>query len=89
MECSFVLPITQLAYQKGDAPVMHFCACPIRCRVHWRVDRRQRLERLTLFQPLIQLTLGNFYKPCSVGTGGSVFYVFYLYSMYYIYAVSI
>ena len=21
-------------------PVMHFCACPIHCRVHWRVGRR-------------------------------------------------
>ena len=22
-------------------PVMHFCACPIHCRVHWRIGRRR------------------------------------------------
>ena len=23
-------------------PVMHFCACPMHCRVHWKVGRRLR-----------------------------------------------
>ena len=26
-------------------PVMHFCACPIHCRVHWSVGRRLGLCR--------------------------------------------
>ena len=40
MERSGVLPTTQFAYQKGLVPVMHFCVCPIHCRVHWRMGRR-------------------------------------------------
>ena len=33
-------------------PVMHFCACPMHCRVHWRVGRRLGSCRLTSVQPL-------------------------------------
>ena len=40
MECSGVLPTTQLLIGKVWVPVIHFCACPIHCRVHWRVGRR-------------------------------------------------
>ena len=34
-------------------PVMHFCVCPIHCRVHWRVGRRLRLCRFISVQLLI------------------------------------
>ena len=38
-------------------PVMHFCACPIHCRVHWRVGRWLGSCRLTSVQPLIGSTI--------------------------------
>ena len=37
MECSGMLPTPSLLIGKVWVPVMHFCACPIHCRVHWRV----------------------------------------------------
>ena len=37
MERNGVLPTTQFDFR---VPVMHFCACPIHCKVHWRVGRR-------------------------------------------------
>ena len=39
VERSGMLPTTQFAYWKVWAPVMNFCACPIHCRVYWRVGR--------------------------------------------------
>ena len=41
-------------------PVMHFCACPIHCEVHWRVGIRLGSCRLISGQPLIGLTIGEF-----------------------------
>ena len=41
-------------------PMMHFCACPIHCRVHWRVGRRLGSSRLTSVQPLIGSTIWAF-----------------------------
>ena len=41
-------------------PVMHICACPIHCRVHWRVDRRLGSCRSTSVQPLIGSTIWAF-----------------------------
>ena len=41
-------------------PVMHFCACPIHCRVHWRVGRRLGSCRLISVLPLIGLTIWVF-----------------------------
>ena len=38
-------------------PVIHLCACPIHCRVHWRVGRRVRSCRLISVQPIIGPTL--------------------------------
>ena len=42
-----------LLIEKVWVPVMHFCACPMHCRVHWRVGRRLGSCRLTLVQPFI------------------------------------
>ena len=42
------------------AVLMHFCACPIQCKVHWRVDRRLGWSRLISVQPLIWLTIRVF-----------------------------
>ena len=41
-------------------PVMHLCACPIHCRVHWRVGRRLGSCKLTSVQPLIGSTIWAF-----------------------------
>ena len=55
-------------------PVMHFCSCPIHCRVHWRVGRRLRSCRLTSVQLLESAAIGEWsrvnrqgilYKLCS------------------------
>ena len=40
--------------------VMHFCACPIHCNVHWRVGRRPGSWKLISVQPLIGLTIKAF-----------------------------
>ena len=37
--------------------VMHFCVCPIHCKVHWRVSRRLLSYRLIWAQPLIGSTV--------------------------------
>ena len=63
---------TSLLIGEVWVPVMHFCACPIRCRVHWRVGRRLGSCRLTSVKPLIVNHLGILYKLCSVGIGGFV-----------------
>ena len=39
---------------------MHFCACPIHCRVYWRVGRRLGKFRLISVQPLIGSTIWAF-----------------------------
>ena len=41
-------------------PVMHFSACPIQCKVHWRVGRRLGSCRLISVQPLIGLIIRAF-----------------------------
>ena len=41
-------------------PVMHFCVCPIHCRVHWRMGRRLGSCRLTSVQLLIWSTIWAF-----------------------------
>ena len=62
MERNGVLPTTQFAFRKGQVwvPVMHFCACPIHCRVHWRVGRKLGSCRLISVQPLIGSTIWAF-----------------------------
>ena len=49
---SFQAP--SLLIGKVWVPVMHFCACPIHYRVHWRVGRRLGSCRLTSVQLLIE-----------------------------------
>ena len=49
-----------LSERSSWVPVMHFCACPIHCRVHWRVGRRLGSRRLTAVQPLIGSTIWAF-----------------------------
>ena len=41
-------------------PVIHFCVCPIHCRVHWRMGRRLGSYRLTSVQLLIGSTIWAF-----------------------------
>ena len=53
MECSDVLPTTNLVNGKVWVPLMHFCACAINCKVHWRVGRRVGLGKSISMQPLI------------------------------------
>ena len=66
MERSGVLPTTQFAYRKGLGTCDALCACPIHCKVHWRVGRRLGSCRLISVQPLIGPII------CSVIIGGSV-----------------
>ena len=49
-----------LLIRKVWVNVMHFCVCPIHCKVHLRVDRRLGSERLISEQPLIGLTIRAF-----------------------------
>ena len=74
MERSGVLPTPSLLTRKVWVPVMLVCACPIHCKVHWRVGRRQASCRFISAQPLI--VNHQLYKLCSVGIGGSVFLVY-------------
>ena len=60
MERSGVLPTAQFANRKGLGAVMHFCACLIHCKVHWRVGRRLESCRLISVQPLIGSTIRAF-----------------------------
>ena len=62
MERNGVLPTTQFAYRTGQVlvPVMHFCAFPIHCRVHWRVGRKLGSCRLISVKPLIGSTIWAF-----------------------------
>ena len=60
MELSGVLQPPSLLIGKVWVPVMHFCACPIHCRVHWRVGRRLGSCRLISVQPLIGSTIWAF-----------------------------
>ena len=52
--------------------VMHFYACHMHCKVHWRVGRRLGLCRLISVQPLIGLTTRAFSIGSALGIGGSV-----------------
>ena len=81
LERSGVLPTTHLLIGKVWVPVMHFCACHIHCRVHWRVGRRLGSCRLTSVQPLHDRVnhLGILYKLCSVDIGGSVISIFFVF----------
>ena len=70
-----LLPTTQFAYRKcpGTCDDMHFCACPIHCRVHWRVGRRLGFVKIDFIAAFdIVNHQGILYKLCSVGNGGSV-----------------
>ena len=49
-----------LVIGKFWVPVMHFCACPIHGREHWRVGRRLGSCRLTSVQLLIGSTIWAF-----------------------------
>ena len=60
MERSRVLPTTQLLVGKVRVLVMHFCTCPIHCRVHWRVGRRRGSSRLISVQHMIGSTIWAF-----------------------------
>ena len=66
MESSGVLPNTQVALSARSGSVMRFSACPIHCRVHWRVDRRQGFCRLTSAQPLIGSNIREFVISCAL-----------------------
>ena len=56
---------------KVRVPVMYFCACPIYCKVHWRVGRKLGSCRLISMQPLIGSTIRAF-SISSAGIGGFV-----------------
>ena len=45
---------------KVRVPVMHFCSCPIHCRVYWRVGRRLGSFRFISVPPLIGSTIWVF-----------------------------
>ena len=49
-----------LLIEKVWVLVMHVCACPIHCRVHWREGRGQGSCRLIPVQPLIGSTIWAF-----------------------------
>ena len=49
-----------LLIRKVWVPVMHFCACPIHCKVYWWVGMRLGLCRLISEQPLIELAIRAF-----------------------------
>ena len=49
-------------------PVIHFCACRVHCRVHWRVGRK--IDFSAAFDRVNHQ--GILYKLCSVGIMGSV-----------------
>ena len=61
MERSGVFPTSQFAYRKGLGTCDALLACPILCRVHWRVGRRHGSCRLTSVQPLIGSTIWAFF----------------------------
>ena len=63
-----------LLIDKVWVPVMHFCAYPIHCNVHWRVGRRLGSCRLISVQSLIGSTIRelSIYRLCYVSIGGSV-----------------
>ena len=69
MERRGVIKTTQFAYRKGLGTLMHLCACPIHCKVHWIVGKRIGSYRLISAQVNHQ---GILYKLCSVGTVDSV-----------------
>ena len=56
---------------KVGVPVMHFCACLIYCKVHWRLGRRLGSCRLISAAFDRVNHQGILYKLCSVGIGGS------------------
>ena len=60
MERSGVLPTTLFAYWKGLGTCYSLYACPIHCKVHWRVGRRPGSCRLISAQPLIGSTIWKF-----------------------------
>ena len=60
IEHNGVLQPPSLLIGKVWIPVMHFCACPIHCKVHWRVGRRLGLCRFPSVLHLIGLTIKAF-----------------------------
>ena len=71
---SGVVPTTQFAFRKGLG-ITFFGACPIHYRMHWRVDKRLELGRLTSTQPLIGPTIMEFSIGSVVGILGSILLV--------------
>ena len=59
--CSDVHPTTQFADRKDLFACDTFHVCPIHIRVRWRVGRRRGLCGLTLEQPLIGLTISEYF----------------------------
>ena len=49
-----------LLKRPGHLAVIHFCACQIHCKIHWRVGRRLGSCRLTSVRPLIGSTIWAF-----------------------------
>ena len=74
IERSGVLPTNQFAYRKGLGTCDAFCALPIHCKVHRRVDRRLGSCRLISVQPLIgSINMAfSISSALAVGIGGSV-----------------
>ena len=62
MERSGVLPTTSLLIEKILVPVMHFCAYPIGCKVHWRVSRGRGTSVLWVFKVVCGLHCHSFYQ---------------------------
>ena len=60
MECTVCFKPPSLLIEKEWTPVMHFCACPIHCKVHWSVGRRLGSCRLISVQSLIRSTIRSF-----------------------------
>ena len=60
MERSAVLPTTQFVIRKVCVNVMHFCLCPIHCKVNWRVGRRLGSYRFISAQPLTRSPIREF-----------------------------
>ena len=60
----------RLLIGKVWVPVMHFSACPIHCKVHWRVGRIVHIDFRVAFDRANHQ--GILYRLCSVGIGGFV-----------------
>ena len=67
----FQLPSSLLG--KVWVPVMHFCLCPIHCRVYIESGQEARIVQIDFSAAFDRVNhLGILYKLCSLGIGGSV-----------------